>query len=213
VSWHATAWLRERDHAVVDLHRWLYGCERSAQHQWRVLTGAWVERSLLHGTPVRVPVPAARALLVALHAEQHRDLRGKPLEDLRRGLARASDEHWEAASLLADDLGALRRMVAGLQLLPEGALLVRRLPVLRAELAPSRDRSVVVAAVRWRRARGARAKARVIARGLGLSPTTLREHSSLARRGRVGLVLATTQRITRVLYRSRHIPLVWRRSR
>src|SRR5215217_1954268 len=50
---------------------------------------------------------------VALHAMQHAPERGKPLEDLRRGLRLADESCWRTAARLAAELGAQDAFAAG----------------------------------------------------------------------------------------------------
>jgi hypothetical protein len=202
-SKHASPWVRDRDAAVVDLHHRLWGAwGPTAQQQWDVLLNGWTERSVVGGREVTVPTLPARLMLIALHAGQHRDLEGKPLEDLRRALALAGQEAWRSASVLADLLGASREMAAGLKRLPEGAALFERLPLLRAALLDESERSVALARARWSDARATRGSWGVIAVTLQLHPGNLRYRYPLARRGGSALMLAAAMRVVHLALRA-----------
>jgi Uncharacterised nucleotidyltransferase len=202
-SKHATPWFRERDGAVVDLHHRLWGAwGPTAQEQWDVFLSAWTEQATVGGREVLVPKRAARLMLIALHASQHRDLEGKPLEDLRRALSVAARSEWRNASILADLVGASREMASGLKRVPEGAEVFADLPLLRAALLDEPDRSRALERLRWSEARAARGTLTVIADAAQLRPHDLRWRYPLAHRGRVGMTLAATMRVGHLVRRA-----------
>jgi hypothetical protein len=75
-----------------------------------------------------VPERDTVLLHVVLHAAQHSNQAGgKPLEDLRRALARVEESRWSSALELARAYRGVPAFAAGLRLLPEGGDLARRL--------------------------------------------------------------------------------------
>ncbi len=160
-SEHAHPWIRGSDRTIIDLHATLWGATRPPARVWRELQD-WVEPYAIGGVIVRVPNLPARALSVALHAAQHRDVPAKRA-DLRRALEHTSLAHWRAAERLADRLGALPLMGAGLQLEPDGQALLRQLPLARAGSLAERDKAALaIGFARIATARGVRGKASVI---------------------------------------------------
>ncbi|WP_205698111.1 nucleotidyltransferase family protein [Conexibacter sp. SYSU D00693] len=180
-------WRRRADDRSVDLHVSVHGATEAPERVWDLL--AERVRPLDLG-PAQVPVldVPARALLVALHAQQHADRPGgKPFEDLRRALAQTDDATWDAAATLALALGAERSFVEGLRLLPAGEAVLARMALGRA--MSGRAAPLRVALLRVRSARGGR-QARAAVRLLVPAPTTMRWRSPVARRGRGGLAAA-----------------------
>jgi hypothetical protein len=208
-------WHRGGDH--VDLHGSLLGIGAPAESVWPTLAAdaPWM---LVAGQPVRVLAPGGLALLLALHAAADGPSGEKPLEDLRRGLARLGDTAWHEAAELAQALDALPAFGAGLGLLPEGAQRLARLGVdpgydvaiaLRARAAPPIAHSLE----RIRRERTLRGKLRRIARGLAPTPTYMRRWSALAARGSVGLALAYLWRPVWLVIQIAPGLRAWRRAR
>src|SRR5215213_2501577 len=134
---HHLLWQRDRDGATVEVHWRLPGVRASPDTAWRWLS-AETETSLLAGAEVEFLTLPARALHLALHAAQHAPERGKPLEDLRRGLRLADESCWRTAARLAAELGAQDAFAAGLRAIPEGAELASVLG-----LPPARRATVV----------------------------------------------------------------------
>jgi hypothetical protein len=131
---HHLLWRRDRDDATVELHWRVPGVRASPDMAWRRLS-AETETSLLAGAEVEFLALPARALHLALHAMQHAPERGKPLEDLRRGLRLADESCWREAARLAAELGAQDAFAAGLRAVPEGAQLAAALGLPRARRA------------------------------------------------------------------------------
>jgi hypothetical protein len=208
-------WHRGPDH--VDLHGSLFGIGAPAGSVWPILA-ANAPALRVAGHPVRVLRPGALALLLALHAAADGPAGEKPLEDLRRGLARLGDTAWHEAAELALALDALPGFGAGLTLLPEGAQRLARLGVhpgydvaiaLRARAAPPIAHSLE----RIRRERTVRGKLRRIARGLAPTPTYMRRWSALAGRGSAGLALAYLVRPAWLVLQIAPGLRAWRRAR
>jgi hypothetical protein len=215
--WHAHAWVKPSENTGVDLHRSLIGITVSPDDAWSVLSEETEQMDLL-GSEVEVLAPAARTLHVALHAAQDGRRLGKPIEDLRRALSRVDSATWEGAALLAVRLGALSAFVAGLRLEPEGQKLLERLDVhakvsiedaLRAEGAPQ-----LALSLEWlTRAPGVKGKLLFLAARVVPPPTFMRAWSSMARRGRLGLLLAYLWRPVWSLLQIGPSLRSWRRAR
>jgi hypothetical protein len=142
-----------------------------------------------------VLAPPARTLLVAAHAAQHGRGTWSPLDDLGRALARTDRATWEQAALLAERIGAVDYLAAGLRLLPAGAEVAEGLGLpttisaeaqLRAEGAPPIARGLL----RLSKAPTLRARLVLLAGELVPSPAFMRGWQPLARRGLPGLVAA-----------------------
>ena len=103
----------------IDLHSTLAGLRASPEAVWQAL---WTtaETQLVGGRVVRVPDRSGVLMHIALHAVHH--VEGKPIEDLARAVARASDAEWRAAAALASRLDGLDAFTRGLRLLPDGAI-------------------------------------------------------------------------------------------
>jgi putative nucleotidyltransferase-like protein len=214
---HSRPWLRERDLAQIDLHMTLHGVGVAPEETWVTLSKR-TERMSLADVDVDVLEPPARALHVALHALQHEDRRGTPLEDLARALDRVPLAVWAEAAKLAESLDASPTFALGLARLPEGAVLARRLGVVSPELAraATRQGSAATLAVgfdRLSRADGLRAKAGVVVMELVPSRSFMRWWSPLARRGRAGLALAYVWRPLWLLLHAPPSLAAWRRHR
>jgi len=188
-SFASTAFLRGEDN--LDLHCTLHGLDAAPERIWDAFTGG-AERQTIGGTELRVPSRPALLLHVGLHAAHH--AKGKTLEDLRRAIARAEDPLWQEALKLAHSLDGVPTFATGLRLLPEGADLARHLGI-EDEV---RSRRHAVSFERVPTAEGLdallrpgtsmRERARTILDELFPRPEFMRWWSSLARRGRVGLL-------------------------
>ncbi len=117
------AWRRPDQRFAIDLHRSLVGADSAPGIVWRELRAHAREGELL-GVGCLSLDEAGLALHVATHAAQHAfEGEEKPAEDLRRALATADRETWEAAAALAARIGASPAFAAGLRTLPDGAVL------------------------------------------------------------------------------------------
>src|SRR4029077_12621373 len=109
-----------RGGAMVDLHCQLQGLDGDPDAVWGRFAAS-AERQVIGGVELRVPDRDTVLLHVVLHAAQHADLvDGKPLEDLRRALARVEESQWASALELARAYRGVPAFAAGLRLLPEG---------------------------------------------------------------------------------------------
>jgi hypothetical protein len=211
---HTTNWRRD-DGAQVDLHHALFGSWVPAERQWQLLRDGYTETMRVGNADVDVPTIPARALLVAIHAAQHRDhAHEKPLEDLRRAVATADHDTWVRAASLADDLDAIREMADGLALDAAGVEVALSLQGPGAYLrAPSFARSGVVWVERIAAAPSGRARLRVFADAVFPEPATMRRWSPVARRGRGGLVAAYVGRVAWMLANAVPVTISWLRAR
>jgi hypothetical protein len=187
---HARTWIRNG--AVVDLHHRLSGVGASPERAWALLCEG-PEFLTVGAQDLEVLGPPARAFHVALHAAQHGVHEAKPLEDLRRAIARLPLATWRAAADLAGALDASDLMATGLGLVPGGAGLAAELglpapsraALLRATSTTKGIRPVLDLAhdpLRWA----------TLGRAFRLAiptPTQVRLVSPLARRSRAVLVL------------------------
>jgi hypothetical protein len=111
---------------TVDVHRWLPGARVAAEIAWHALSSrrTWIE---VGGRTTAVLDRAGQALQLATHAAQHGPAFVKHTDELALALARWPPEVWEAASTLADEVGAVEAFAAGLRLVPAGSALAGRL--------------------------------------------------------------------------------------
>lgn len=181
-----------RDGGMVDLHCQLPGLEGNADGFWGRLA-ARAERQVIAGVALRVPDRDVVLLHVVLHAAHHANVAdSKPLEDLRRALARVEESQWSRALELARAYRGVRAFAAGLRLLPEGRDLGRRLDLgevrsLQHEIR--REDNVVVEELYALLSAdvGIRRKLAVAASDVFPRPDYMRWWSPLARRGKLGL--------------------------
>jgi hypothetical protein len=124
----------------------------------------------------------------------------QPLDDLTRAVERMPPATWEAAAALAERLDATPAFAAGLRLLPAGAELAERLQlscdisaevILRAGAAPP-----MALGFEWlTHVPGIRGKARLVLGKLVPDREFMIAWSSLASRGRAGLLTAYAWRL------------------
>lgn len=196
----ATAFYRH-DRGTVDLHCQLPGLNSDPDAIWERLTAS-ADRQVIGGVELRVPSRDFVLLHVALHAAHH--VYGKPVEDLRRALARVEESEWLCALEIARAYGGVPVFAAGLRLLPEGRDLVRRLGLgeIRSLQYEIRRESNVFAEelylLLFAKA-GIRRKLMVAARHLFPRPVFLRWWSPFARRGKLGLAGAYLWRVIWVI--------------
>jgi hypothetical protein len=190
----ATAWVRSRDGASVDVHKSLIGVNVSPERAWSVLS-AGTETCRIGGAEVEALTPAARAVHVVLHSAQH-GLRWKgPQEDVKQAIARLPRSLWVEAARIAEELDAGGAFTVGLRMTAEGEDLARELGlplsaptdvILQAGNPPP-----LAVGLEWlTRDQGIKAKLLLVARKIVLPPSEMRRWNPLARRGRAGLFLA-----------------------
>jgi hypothetical protein len=180
-----------RGGVMVDLHCRLPGLAGDPDSIWGCFAAS-AERQVIAGLELRVPDRDTVLLHVVLHAAQHAHLgEGKPLEDLRRALARVEESKWSGVLELARAYRGVPAFAAGLQLLPEGRDLARRLDLSEVlSLQYTLQREGVIAeqlyallsadtGIRW--------KLGIAASRIFPRPDFMRCWSPLARRGRLGL--------------------------
>ncbi len=176
---------------MVDLHCQLPGLDGDPDAIWRCLAAS-ANRQVIGGVELRVPDRDAVLLHVALHAAQHANLvDSKPLEDLRRALARVEESKWSSALVLARAYRGVPAFAAGLRLLPEGRDLARRLDLgdvrslkyalLREDVIAEELYALLSANA------GIRQKLTIAASRSFPGPDYMRWWSPLARRGKRGL--------------------------
>lgn len=192
-GWSAPAepWVRRRDGSLVDLHVSLAGVAVEPEAVWGLLSGS-TEAMRLAGSEVQVLAPHARALHLALHVTQHEGGHGQALRDLQLAVELLDIEVWRGAVELADRLDAVPAFALGLHRLPDGADLADRLALsssghTRSALEMSRLRHSLRA---LKAAPSLRARAMMLTAKVVPSPRFMRNWSSLARRGTVGLAVA-----------------------
>ncbi len=174
----------------IDLHSTLPGLLADPREVWRSLWST-AQTQRVGGRMVRVPDRAGVLMHIALHASHH--VEGKPIEDLARAVAVATDDDWRAAASLAAALDGLAAFASGLRLLPAAAVVAERL-----DLAGTRSLQHELRGTQVPLAEGLSelisaplsAKARIIVRELFPTPAFMRWGTPLARRGLPGLVLS-----------------------
>jgi len=180
-----------RDGIIVDLHCRLSGLDGDPGAIWGCLAAS-AERQVIGGVELRVPDRDTVLLHVVLHAAQHANtVGGKPLEDLRRALARVEESQWSSALELALAYQGVAAFAAGLRLLPEGEDLARRLDlgeVRSLKYALMREDAIAEELYALLSVRVGIRRKLVIAANRGFPrPDYMRWWSPLARRGKRGL--------------------------
>jgi hypothetical protein len=199
---YARTFRRARDGAIVDLHWRVSGAAVASGQVWSTLSEHLMTLDV-GGRPVSVLDAAASAVLVALHSAHHGTGRPKTLTDVEHAVARLDRSTWEQARSLADELGATDPFAAGLRLTCPG-------DELADSLGLARPASVAMWLKTNPRTYGAwaldqvsqneTAKGRLVAlSAIALPPTSvMRTFFPLARRGRLGLMLAYLLRPARL---------------
>ncbi|GGM53281.1 hypothetical protein GCM10011608_42700 [Micromonospora sonchi] len=184
---------------VVDLHRGFAGAA-DAEALWHEVWNSAEEFPLAGG---RIPIPGQNctALFVALHAAAPgRSVR--PRADLERALMVLPADAWRAAGRIARRCQAEEAYALGLRLADRGATMAAELG-LPERSSPSRwllahHGSVpAYSLARLAELPTVAARLRHICRRAVPSPAMMRHSSPLARRGRLGLLLAYANRLGR----------------
>jgi hypothetical protein len=204
---------------MVDLHCQLPGLNGDPDAIWGRLAAS-AERQVIAGVELRVPDRDTVLLHVVLHAAHHANLvDGKPLEDLRRALARVEEAEWSSALELARAYQGVTAFAAGLRLLPEGQDLARRLDLgevrsLQHEIR--REDNVIAEEIYALLSADTRIRQKLViaASDIFPRPDYMRWWSPLARHGRLGLAGAYLWRTIWVMGQApRAIHTLWRIQR
>jgi len=197
---HSDNWLVSSQRVLLELH-WNLIHVGAPERLWAAFTRAPVPMSI-GGIEVSTPGDLQLALLVALHAAQHGAGWDRPQADLAAALEKFPAATWREAAALASELRATDAFSTGLRLVEAGRGVARRLRL------PER-RSVEVSLTAWgapghvkaltavMRASGWRSKVRVLLRLAVPSPESLRNDSSLARRGLAAAYVVRWSRMLR----------------
>lgn len=196
----SASWRREDQRLAIDVHRSLVGAAAEPRLVWHVLSARCETREML-GIQLRCLDQAGLAMHVATHAAQHGlDGGSKPMEDLRRALAQTDAETWRAARELARSIEAEPAFAAGLRRRPAGRRLAEELglstemPLDIALRAADEPPSLVLGLEQLGRLDGRRRQASFALTKVFPPAAQMRSTSSLARRGRPGLLAAWAMR-------------------
>jgi len=203
-SFVAREFLRGRQN--VDLHRTLPGLEGDPSVVVASLM-ATAEHQRIGRAELKVPDRAALLLNVGLHAAHHG--KGKPVEDLRRAIARSDDRLWHKALELAREFDGVPAFASGIKILPEGVELAGRLGIgavrsTRHELRRQGIQTAEAIDTLLSPGLGLRRRLAIVVQELFPSPSFMRHWTPLARRGLPGLVAAY---IWRVVWLLLHLPI------
>ena len=197
---HASTWTRGS--VTVDLHRTLVGLGAPVEEAWAALS-TQTETWTVGRAEVEVLTPAARCLVLALHAAQHGPEFARTRDDLERAIAQVPPSIWVQAASLARSLEAETAMAAGLLSIAGGRRLVDVLG-LRLEHATPREGSTsfhVAQGLLWLSTRrGLRAKAQYVWMKLFPPSSVILSRVSWARSGRIPLALAYVVRLVRAFW-------------
>ena len=190
---HAQEWKRSRRESL-DLHWRIPGVASPPERAWDVLA-AQTTPIAIGDTVGESLSPPGIALLVALHAAHHGTTVEKPLRDLERALDQIDADTWADAARLAAALDAHEAFASGLRLAPAGEQLAVDLHLVavrspRRRLMAGDQPAGSLGLLRILESPTARDRARAVRAELLPAPAFMRAASPLARRGRLGLVLA-----------------------
>jgi hypothetical protein len=213
---HGGAWLRDDDNLAVDLHHTLPQVTIERSVAWEELRGRTIEVEIA-GAPTRVLDKAASALLVALHAAHDGPAGRGAIRDLELAAVLIDLASWRDARELARRLGAERAMGVGLGLVPGGVTVAAALGL---DSAPTPAIKLQWSGASWSASTvealasgGLRPGLRLVLQLARPSPEAMRSGSSLARRGRRGLLAAYLLRAGRLARRAPGAVAEWRRHR
>jgi hypothetical protein len=175
----------------VDLHATLKGLDADPDTVWEAFSEN-AEVLQLRGMEIKMLPEAGRLLHIALHAAQHTAV--QTTEDLKRALERVDEARWREAVALAERVGGVAALATGLSTSPEGHALAERLGIHEVRSVDTLLRTGAVPLSEGlhelSRAKGWRAKGRLLLHELAPTPDFMRWWSPLARRGRLGLLVA-----------------------
>jgi Uncharacterised nucleotidyltransferase len=186
-------WARGSD-PEVDLHRTIVGIGVSPRDLWAMLTSQ-TETIVVAGADLEMLSRPARAMHLALHAAHHGIRWSRVQRDLLQALEVLDPSTWAAAADLSHRLDAVGAFSTGLRLTQPGARLA-------AELGLSRKTSLETAllatspppgAMGWQHLAatpGVVGRIKLLAQKLLPTPRFMRHWSTVAGRGRSGLLIA-----------------------
>ena len=220
LGWHAIQYHRaDGMPGWVDLHRTLWMTPATV---WDVLSDR-TDRLHVGGRELEVPVLAGRALIVAVHALEHRvtnpdlPLAAKALEDLRRAVAVADLDLWRETAGIAARVGAEIQLAGALRLVSGGQELAARLGLPVGGAADTATRALLVMRIsRYERlalTTDLRARVRLVVRALFPSRDLIRSRYPRARKGRIGLAMAYASWLSFVIRRVPSGLRAWHRAR
>jgi hypothetical protein len=191
---HAAGWLRADDGAIVDLHQTLPGVGVGPDRLWQMLAADVDEIDVAGFRSATLTIPG-RALHLALHAAQHGVGWPEVIAELERAISSTDEAVWRAAAGLAEALDAVPALAEGLRTSPAGRTLASTLdlPADRPVEVALRASSPPPVALGFDQLAGAeswRDRLRIMRHKVAPPATFMRAWSPLARRGRLGLVLA-----------------------
>jgi hypothetical protein len=191
---HAVGWLRAGDGAIVDLHQTLPGVGVGPDRLWVTLSADVDEIDVAGFRTTTLTIPG-RALHLALHAAQHGVAWPHVIAELERAVSATDEAVWRAAVELAEALDAVPALAAGLRMSAAGRALASTLDLpadrtVEVALRASSPPPVALGFDQLARAEGWRARLRIMRHKVAPPATFVRAWSPLARRGRLGLVLA-----------------------
>ena len=191
---HAHEWRRPGGPRVIDLHWRIPGVDAPPDDAWRILSE--------HAEPIQVGAEVVEslraegiALVAVLHAAFHGRAHGRSLRDLERALEVLDRDTWTEAAQLATRLNAAEAFAAGLRLAPAGKLPSAALGL--PEVCSPRRRLLAgdqpegsIGLLRITEPAPVRERLRALRYALLPARAHMRASSTLAARGRAGLVLA-----------------------
>jgi hypothetical protein len=209
-------WVRS-DSIDVDLHLTLAGVGVPPATLWTILTEG-LERMTVAGVEADVLAPPARALALALHTAKDGPRIAKARHDLGHAIDRLPPDLWIETVRIADRVGALGSLAAGLRLVvPSGVQLADQLGLpaeapLDIAIRSGGGAPALALGIDWLvSSPGMRGKARLILRKIFPPVSFMRAWSPLAERGRLGLIAAYAYRPFWVLWRAG--PALWALAR
>lgn len=204
---YARTFRRMQDGAIVDLHWRLSGVAAPPEQVWSILCRC-VTTLEVGGRPLSVLDAPASAFLVAIHSAHHGTRRPKTLTDVEHAVARLDRSTWERARSLADALGASDPFAAGLRLTPAGDALADSLGLGRPASVAMWLKTNPCTYGAWaldQVSQNQRLMGRLAALGRIVLPpkSAMRRFFPLARRGRLGLIVAYLLRPARLAVHAR----------
>jgi hypothetical protein len=184
---------------------------------WRVLT-ATTDTVAVAGYEAPTLGPAARAMNIALHAAHHGVVWGKVLADLELAIAQLDESLWREAAGLAARLGAIDAFSTALRLTSPGEALADRLQLpasrsVEARLRATTPPPVALGLEQLARAKGIRARARIVLHKAFPPAEFIRHWFPRARENRVQLGLAYLRRPFWILRNFPRALRAWRGAR